>query len=80
MVMKLHCFLQIPIVQLFRKFHWNILTKEDNFRRLTLEKSPILEFQLSRKKEQNYNTGCPREKVTDLVTARVKNLARVNRK
>ena len=54
--MKLLDFLQLPIVQLLRKFYCNILENEgagDNFLGLTLEKSQILKSQLSRKKEQN---------------------------
>ena len=54
--MKLLDFSQLPTVQLFRKFHCNILKNEgagDSFLGLTLEKSQILK--LSRKKEQNLN-------------------------
>ena len=51
-------FLQLLIVQLFKKFHLNILRNEgagDNFLGLTLEKSQILKSQLSRKKEHRLN-------------------------
>ena len=45
MPMKLLDFLQLPIMQLLRKFHLNILTTEgegDNILGLTLKKSQIL--------------------------------------
>ena len=56
--MKFLDFLQLLIVQLLKKFHWNILTNEgagENFLGLTQEKSQILKSQLSRKKEQKWN-------------------------
>ena len=56
--MKLLDFLQLLIVQLLKKFHWNILKNEgagDNILGLTQEKSQILKSQLSRKKEQKGN-------------------------
>ena len=46
MAMKLSDFPHLPIVQLFLKFHRNILTNEgvaDNFLRLALSRSEILE-------------------------------------
>ena len=47
MVMKPLDFFQLPIVQLLKKFHSNILTNEggDNFLGLTLEKLQILKSQ-----------------------------------
>ena len=56
--MKLLDFLQLRIVQLLKKFHWNVLKNEgagDDFLGLTLEKSQILKSQLSRKKERKLN-------------------------
>ena len=47
--MKLLDFLQLPIVQVLRKFHGNILTNEgegDNYLGLTLEKSQVLKSQI----------------------------------
>ena len=47
----LDCFL-LPIVQLLRNFHWNILANEeerDNFLGLIVEKLQILKSQLLRK-------------------------------
>ena len=52
MAMKLPDVLQLHIVQLLRKLHRNILRNEGeggNFLGLTLEKSQILNFQLSRR-------------------------------
>ena len=57
--MKLLDFLQLLILQLLRKFHRNIFKNNgegDSFLGLTLEKSQILKSQLSRKKEQKWNT------------------------
>ena len=54
--MKLLEFLQLLIVQLFKKFHLNILKNEgagDNFLGLTLAKSQILKSQLSRKRSRS---------------------------
>ena len=56
--MKLRDFLQLLILQLLKKFHWNIMKNEgagDNFLGLTQEKSQILKSQLLRKKEQKWN-------------------------
>ena len=53
MAMKLLDFLQLPIVQLFVKFHSNMLRNEgegDNILGLTLEISKSLKSQLSRQK------------------------------
>ena len=50
MVMKLLDFLQLPVVQLLRKFLLSILTNDGegvNFSGLNLEKSQILKSQLS---------------------------------
>ena len=56
--LKLLDFLQVLIMQLLKRFHWNILKNEgagDNFLRLTQEKSQILKSQLSQKMAQKWN-------------------------